>query len=67
MSDSEATTDLSDKNCTGDELETDTPHMMQNIPKVVSQSNGIGTIKRAVRDEVTSVSVTRVSTFFFLL
>jgi hypothetical protein len=43
MSESETTADLSDKNCTGDELEADHSHM----PKVVSQSNGIGTIKRS--------------------
>lgn len=42
MSDSETTADLSDKNCTGDELDTDNAQM----PKVVSQSNGIGAIKR---------------------
>jgi hypothetical protein len=47
MSDSETTADLSDKNCTGDELEGDHSHM----PKVVSQSNGIGGIKRPVNTE----------------
>jgi hypothetical protein len=44
MSDGETTADLSDKNCTGDELDGDHSH----IPKVVSQSNGIGGIKRPV-------------------
>ena len=47
MSDSETTADLSDKNCTGDELDADNAHM----PKVVSQSNGIGAIKRPVTTE----------------
>ncbi|CAF0720401.1 unnamed protein product [Adineta ricciae] len=42
MSESETTADLSDKNCTGDELEYETSHM----PKVVSQSTGIGAPKR---------------------
>ena len=40
-SDGETTADLSDKNCTGDELDGDHSHM----PKVVSQSNGIGGMK----------------------
>jgi hypothetical protein len=44
MSDNETTADLSDKNCTGDEIDGDHLH----IPKVVSQSNGIGEIKRPV-------------------
>ena len=50
LSESETTADLSDKNCTGDELENDHSHM----PKVVSQSNGIGAIKRPMEniDEV---------------
>ena len=39
MSDSETTTDLSDKNCTGEELDFDNVH---NLPKVVSQSTGVG-------------------------
>ncbi len=42
MSDSETTADLSDKNCTGDELDHETSPM----PKVVSQSTGIGNTKR---------------------
>lgn len=45
MDDSETTTDLSDKNCTGEELESDSVH---NLPKVVSQSTGVGGIKRPV-------------------
>ena len=46
ISDSETTTDLSDKNCTGEELEVDNVH---NLPKVVSQSTGVGCgIKRPV-------------------
>ncbi len=45
MSDSETTTDLSDKNCTGEELDFDNIH---NLPKVVSQSTGVGGIKRPV-------------------
>lgn len=44
ISDGETTGDLSDKNCTGDELDGDNSHM----PKVVSQSNGIGAIKRPI-------------------
>ena len=44
MSDHETTADLSDKNCTGDELDYENSH----IPKVVSQSTGIGGIKRSV-------------------
>lgn len=36
------TADLSDRYCTGDELENDYSH----IPKVVSQSAGIGEIKQ---------------------
>jgi hypothetical protein len=40
MSDSETTNDLSDKNCTGEELDFDNIH---NLPKVVSQSTGVGT------------------------
>ena len=44
MSDSE-TTDLSDKNCTGEELDFDNIH---NLPKVVSQSTGVGGLKRPV-------------------
>ncbi|UJR21733.1 hypothetical protein I4U23_024808 [Adineta vaga] len=43
MSESETTADLSDKNCTGDELDPETSYM----PKVVSQSTGIGIIKRS--------------------
>jgi hypothetical protein len=46
MSESETTADLSDKNCTGDDLEGDHSHM----PKVVSQSNGIGAIKRPIEN-----------------
>lgn len=42
-SESEMTADLSDRYCTGDELENDYSH----IPKVVSQSTGIGEIKRS--------------------
>ncbi|CAF1257151.1 unnamed protein product [Adineta steineri] len=42
ISDSETTGDLSDKNCTGDELDNDNLHM----PKIVSQSTGIGVLKR---------------------
>ena len=62
MSDSETTTDLSDKNCTGEELDFDNVH---NLPKVVSQSTGVGgglkrpinsvdpvDLKRAKHDEV---------------
>ena len=64
MSESEATTDLSDKNCTGDELDTDAPHLMQNMPKVVSQSNGIGTLKRPVKDEVIRSRVSHVPASF---
>jgi hypothetical protein len=45
MSDSETTTDLSDKNCTGEELDFDNIH---NLPKVVSQSTGVGGLKRPV-------------------
>jgi hypothetical protein len=46
MSDSEMTTDLSDKNCTGEELDSDNFH---NLPKVVSQSTGVGGgVKRPV-------------------
>jgi hypothetical protein len=45
MSDSETTTDLSDKNCTGEELDSDN---LNNLPKVVSQSTGVGGIKRPV-------------------
>ncbi|CAF1058475.1 unnamed protein product [Rotaria sordida] len=45
MSDSETTTDLSDKNCTGEELDLENLH---NLPKVVSQSTGVGGIKRPV-------------------
>jgi hypothetical protein len=45
MSDSETTTDLSDKNCTGEELDFDN---LNNLPKVVSQSTGVGGIKRPV-------------------
>ena len=48
MSDSECTTDLSDKNCTGEELDSDNPHILHNMPKVVSQSTGVGGIKRPV-------------------
>jgi hypothetical protein len=44
LSESEITADLSDKNCTGDELDVDHSHM----PKIVSQSNGIGGIKQSV-------------------
>ncbi|CAF0879560.1 unnamed protein product [Adineta ricciae] len=44
MSDSETTTDLSDKNCTGEELDFDN---MNNLPKVVSQSTGLGGVKRS--------------------
>jgi hypothetical protein len=44
LSESEITADLSDKNCTGDELDVDHLHM----PKIVSQSNGIGGIKQSV-------------------
>jgi hypothetical protein len=44
MSDGETTADLSDKNCTGDELDYEN----SQIPKVVSQSTGIGGIKRSV-------------------
>jgi hypothetical protein len=55
MSDSEATTDLSDKNCTGDELDSDNPHVLHNMPKVVSQSNGIGAIKPSNKDDVNLV------------
>jgi hypothetical protein len=44
MSDSE-TTDLSDKNCTGEELDSD---HFNNLPKVVSQSTGVGGLKRPV-------------------
>jgi hypothetical protein len=44
MSESETTADLSDKNCTGDELDYENSH----IPKIVSQSTGIGGIKRSV-------------------
>jgi hypothetical protein len=63
LSDSETTTDLSDKNCTGEELDMENLH---NLPKVVSQSAGVGggikrpvnavdeiDLKRARRDEVT--------------
>ncbi|CAM4827068.1 unnamed protein product [Rotaria magnacalcarata] len=42
MSEGETTADLSDRYCTGDELDVDYSHM----PKVVSQSAGIGEIKR---------------------
>lgn len=51
MSDSETTTDLSDKNCTGEELDSDNLH---NLPKVVSQSTGVGGLKRPVHfvDEI---------------
>lgn len=59
MSDSEATTDLSDKNCTGDELESENPHLLQNLPKVVSQSNGIGTLKRSFKDDVSTFRLNR--------
>ncbi|CAF2160184.1 unnamed protein product [Rotaria magnacalcarata] len=45
LSDSETTTDLSDKNCTGEELDFENLH---NLPKVVSQSTGVGGIKRPV-------------------
>ena len=44
MSDSETTTDLSDKNCTGEELDFEN---MNNLPKVVSQSTGLGGVKRS--------------------
>lgn len=44
LSESETTADLSDKNCTGDELDGENSHM----PKVVSQSNGIGNLKRPI-------------------
>lgn len=43
MSDGETTADLSDRYCTGDELDLDYSHM----PKVVSQSAGIGEVKQA--------------------
>ena len=62
LSDSETTTDLSDKNCTGEELDMEN---FQNLPKVVSQSTGVGggikrpvnsvdhlDLKRPKRDEV---------------
>ena len=52
ISEGEATTDLSDKNCTCDELENENVQVLQNIPKVVSQSNGIGTMKRSLNSEV---------------
>lgn len=52
ISESEATTDLSDKNCTGDELDNENQPVLQNIPKIVSQSNGIGTTKRSNNSEV---------------
>jgi len=45
MSDSETTTDLSDKNCTGEELDSEN---FNNLPKVVSQSTGVGGLKRPV-------------------
>lgn len=45
LSDSETTTDLSDKNCTGEELDFESLH---NLPKVVSQSTGVGGLKRPV-------------------
>jgi hypothetical protein len=47
MSENETTADLSDKNCTGDELDGDNSHM----PKVVSQSTGIGAVKRPVNTD----------------
>ena len=53
ISDGETTGDLSDKNCTGDELDADNAHM----PKVVSQSNGIGAIKRSVTTEENNIHV----------
>ncbi|CAF4439160.1 unnamed protein product [Rotaria sp. Silwood2] len=46
MSDNEITADLSDKNCTGDEIDDDYSH----IPKVVSQSTGINQIKRPINN-----------------
>ncbi|CAF1181234.1 unnamed protein product [Adineta steineri] len=45
ISESETTTDLSDKNCTGEELDFDN---LNNLPKVVSQSTGVGGIKRGI-------------------
>ncbi|CAF0991328.1 unnamed protein product [Rotaria sordida] len=49
MSDSEITTDLSDKNCTGDEINDDDDNY-SHIPKVVSQSTGINQIKRTINN-----------------
>jgi len=45
MSRGETTTDLSNKNYTGEELDSDN---LKNLPKVVSQSTSVGVIKRLV-------------------
>lgn len=63
LSDSETTADLSDKNCTGDELDGD----HAQIPKVVSQSNGIGTGKRSVQIEENPVIINNEVHISFLI
>lgn len=75
MSDSETTTDLSDKNCTGEDLDSDHLH---NLPKVVSQSTGVGgglkrpvnsidpvELKRVKHDEVKRKKIKRFSIILF--
>ena len=74
MSDSETTTDLSDKNCTGEDLDSDN---INNLPKVVSQSTGVGgglkrpvntvdqiDLKRPKHDEVKEILLRKISNNF---